>query len=66
MRSLEGLRGSPRVTLSFDAVRPPRPTAVSPNTMSDNRFPAAIDTQGFVDSWLRDGVRFLSGLLNLH
>jgi len=34
--------------------------------MSDNRFPAAIDTQGFVDTWLRDGVRFLSGLLNLH
>ena len=58
MRSIEGPRGSPRVTLSFDAVRPPRPTAVSPNTMSDNRFPAAIDMQGFVDSWLekRDGL----------
>ena len=56
MRSLEGPRGSPRVTLSFDAVRPPRPTAVSPNTMSDNRFPAAIDMQGFVDSWLENAT----------
>src|SRR4029077_18249630 len=52
MRSIEGPRASPRGALSFDAVRPPPPTAVSPNTMSDNRFPAAIDMQGFVDSWL--------------
>jgi hypothetical protein len=48
--SLEGPRGSPRITLSLDAVRPPRPIAVSPNTMSDTRFPAVIDTLGFVDS----------------
>jgi hypothetical protein len=52
--SLKGPRGSTRVTPGFDAVRPPRPTAVSPNTMSDTRFPAAIDTLGFVDSWLEE------------
>jgi hypothetical protein len=50
--SLEGPNGSPRLTLSFDAVRPPRPIAVSPNTMSDTRFPAAFDTVGRVDSRL--------------
>ena len=53
---LEGPRGSPRVTLSFDAVRLPRPTAVSPNTMSDTRFLAAIDTLGIVDSWLENAT----------
>jgi hypothetical protein len=54
--SLEGPLGSPRETLSFDAVRPPRPVAVSPNTMSDTRFPAAIDTLGFVDSRLENAT----------
>jgi hypothetical protein len=48
--SREEPRGSTRVTLSFDAVRPPRPIAVSPNTMSDTRFPAAIDTLGCADT----------------